>query len=417
MADPLQLKVAVVGAGVSGLIAARELQREGHRVIIFEKSDKIGGLWVYDPRTESDPLSHEMVHSSLYFSLRTNLPRALMGFSDFAFSDREYGDPRDFPGHPEVAAYLNDFATRFGLAELVQFNSEVVRVEAVGGRLDEWVVEWRSEGGVNSEEQVFDAVVVCNGHITVPRLAHIPGIEKWPGKQIHSHNYRVPEPFKDQVVVVIGNGASAYDISRDISTVAKEVHISSRDPAVKYSKLPHHPNIWQHSAIYTAEEDGTIEFQDGSSVQASIILHCTGYKYEVPFLKTNGIVTIDDNRVGPLYKHVFPPQLAPRLSFVGLPQKVIIFNMMELQSKWIARVLSGRVCLPSEEEMMADVKEYYQEMTALKRPTHLTHYLLNCEEVSHLFSLLFLFFFLVLNYDLRLSYLKQQQTHLSLHNV
>lgn len=182
------------------------------------------------------------------------------------------------------------------------------------------------------------------------------------------------------MVVVIGNGASAYDISRDISTVAKEVHISSRDPDVKYSKLPRHPNIWQHSAIYTAEEDGTIGFQDGSSVQASIILHCTGYQYEVPFLKTKGIVTIDDNRVGPLYKHVFPPQLAPRLSFVGLPQKVIIFNMMELQSKWVARVLSGKVCLPSEEEMMADVKEYYQGMTALKRPKHLTHYLLNCEE-------------------------------------
>ena len=149
MAGPLQLKVAVIGAGVSGLIAARELQREGHRPIIFEKSDKIGGLWVYDPRTESDPLSHEMVHSSLYFSLRTNLPRVLMGFSDFPFSEREYGDRRAFPGHREVAAYLNDFATQFGIAELVRFNSEVVRVEAVDGRAEEWVVEWRREGAVS----------------------------------------------------------------------------------------------------------------------------------------------------------------------------------------------------------------------------------------------------------------------------
>lgn len=133
-----------------------------------------------------------------------------------------------------------------------------------------------------------------------------------------------------------------------------------------------------------AKEDGTIEFEDGSSVEANIILHCTGYNYDFPFLKTNGIVSVDDNRVGPLYKHVFPPELAPRLSFVGLPCKVLIFDLMELQSKWIARVLSGKVGLPSEEEMMADVQEYYQQMTVMCRPKHLTHYLHNLEHLDWL---------------------------------
>lgn len=46
------------------------------------------------------------------------------------------------------------------------------------------------------------------------------------------------------------------------------------------------------------------------------------YKYNYPFLETNGIVSVDDNSVGSLYKHVFPPVLAPGLSFVGIPQKV-----------------------------------------------------------------------------------------------
>uniref|UniRef100_A0A803LI71 Flavin-containing monooxygenase n=1 Tax=Chenopodium quinoa TaxID=63459 RepID=A0A803LI71_CHEQI len=331
------------------------------------------------------------VQSSVYYSLRTNLPRVLMGFSDFGFDVRVYGDPRVFPGHQEVLAFLNDFATRFGIVELIRFNSEVVRVEPVGGRVDKWVVEWRrvENGGVKLEEEVFDAVVVCNGHCTVPRVANISGIEKWPGKQIHSHNYRVPEQFKDQVVVIIGNGASAYDISRDISAVAKEVHLSSRSPNAKFVKLDHCCNIWQHSAIYIAKENGTIEFEDGSSVEANSILHCTGYKYEFPFLNINGIVSVDDNRVGPLYKHVFPPALAPWLSFVGLPQKssndllhdqILIFDMMELQSRWIARVLSRKVDLPSKEQMMADVQKYYQQMTILRRPKHLTHFLHNFEE-------------------------------------
>jgi len=46
------------------------------------------------------------------------------------------------------------------------------------------------------------------------------------------------------------------------------------------------------------------------------------YKFHFPFLQTNGNVTVDDNRVGPLYKHVFPPLWAPCLSFIGLPWKV-----------------------------------------------------------------------------------------------
>ncbi|CAO2813800.1 unnamed protein product [Amaranthus hypochondriacus] len=252
----LSLKVAVIGGGVAGIISSRELQREGHRVTIFEKSDKLGGLWVYDPRVESDPLTHKMVHSSVYFSLRTNLPRVLMSFSDFSFEDRHYGDPRTFPGHQEVRAFLNDFTTRFGIVDLVQFNSEVIRVERVDGKYNEWMVEWRrtvddEETGSLLEKDIFDAVVVCNGHGTVPRIAIVPGIEKWPGKQIHSHNYRVPEPFKNQVVVVIGNGASAFDISRDISKFAKEVHLSCRSPPnFKFSKLNHcHNNLWQHSAV------------------------------------------------------------------------------------------------------------------------------------------------------------------------
>ncbi|KAK9283642.1 hypothetical protein L1049_011892 [Liquidambar formosana] len=71
------------------------------------------------------------------------------------------------------------------------------------------------------------------------------GIDKWPGYQIHSHNYRVPDPFRGQVVVIIGLGPSAVEISRDIATVAKEVHVAKRRPDVKIPKLDNHDNIWQ----------------------------------------------------------------------------------------------------------------------------------------------------------------------------
>ncbi|KAI8545376.1 hypothetical protein RHMOL_Rhmol07G0035100 [Rhododendron molle] len=369
----ISLKVAIIGAGLSGLVAARELLREGHRVVVYEKSNEPGGTWVYDTRVESDPLGldpkREIVHSSLYSSLRTNTPRHLMGLSDYPFTDRVYGDPRNFPGHEEVLKFLKDFAREFGLTELIRFETEVVRVERLdSGDDDEWVVE-STTGGASGEEE-FQAVVVCTGHYTEPIVANLPGIEQWPGKQLHSHNYRVPDPFQNQVVVIIGSGPSAIDISREIASVAKQVHLSSRSPNVKVSNFD---NTWQHSEIYHVYKDGTIEFQDGSRVYANVIIHCTGYKYSFPFLRTNGIVSIDDYSVGPLYKHVFPPQLSPRLSFVGIAYSVGIFEAVELQTKWIARVLSGKAILPSEKEMLVDVEEHYRDMADRGVPKHHTH--------------------------------------------
>jgi cation diffusion facilitator CzcD-associated flavoprotein CzcO len=175
------LQVAVIGAGMAGLLTARELKREGHRVIVFEKSNRLGGTWVYDPRVETDPLGldqgREIVHSSMYRSLRVNLPSRLMGFLDYPFSQKEGGDPREFPGHEEVLRYLEDFALDFELVEFIRFGHEVVRVEGVSEVSHEWVIESRTrESKSKVEEEVFEAVVVCNGHHTEPRIADFPGI-------------------------------------------------------------------------------------------------------------------------------------------------------------------------------------------------------------------------------------------------
>ena len=177
---PQPLKAAIIGAGVAGLAAARELRREGIEVVIFEMTDHLGGKWKYDPRTDSDPIgvdpNREVVHSSMYLSLRTNLPRKLMGFLDYPFPEREEGDRRTFPGHEEVLRFLNEFADEFGLRGLIRFETEVVRVERVGGRNDSWVVESRRRRSEESlSREFFQAVVVCSGHSTEPRLPTITG--------------------------------------------------------------------------------------------------------------------------------------------------------------------------------------------------------------------------------------------------
>uniref|UniRef100_A0A0D6QW74 Flavin-containing monooxygenase n=1 Tax=Araucaria cunninghamii TaxID=56994 RepID=A0A0D6QW74_ARACU len=354
-------KVGVIGAGAAGLVAARELKREGLEVAVYEQKADVGGLWLYDSGVGEDPLGLDPKrvgpnHGTIYQSLRTNLPREVMGFMDYPFLVKEDSrDPRGFPSHQEVFLYLKDFARDFNLLELIRFNTRVEYVGIVnrgpqcvmngeqvfdmdGDFFNEriqWVVRSRSSFAADSqvEEEIFDAVVVCNGHYRQPKIAEVPGLQKWPGNQIHSMNYRVYEPFYNQV---------------------------------KY-----------------LDEDGTVVFNDGSSVIADSIIHCTGYSYSFPFLDTNGIVTVDNNRVGPLYEHIFPPQLAPSLSFVGIPQKIITFPFFELQSKWIASILARKTMLPSRRDMMKSVKELYDYQEMIGLPKHFTHEIDEREAFEH----------------------------------
>ncbi|KAK1312451.1 Flavin-containing monooxygenase FMO GS-OX-like 7 [Acorus calamus] len=185
-------RITVIGAGAAGLVAARELRREGHSVVIFERAGGVGGMWIYDAAVESDLLSlsprRRVVHTSLYESLRTNLPRESMGFLDYPFLAREAEDGRDqrrFPGHGEVLRYLEDFARDFDLGRMIRFETEVSHVgmandDSGGGG---WTVRSRrADGDGEGEEEtseVYDGVVVCNGHYTAPRVAEIPGSNLW----------------------------------------------------------------------------------------------------------------------------------------------------------------------------------------------------------------------------------------------
>lgn len=75
----------------------------------------------------------------------------------------------------------------------------------------------------NTENHIYDAVMVCNGHYTIPDIPKIQGNEKFRGHQSHSHNYRTPEIYTGKRVLVVGAGPSGIDITKQIATVAKKV--------------------------------------------------------------------------------------------------------------------------------------------------------------------------------------------------
>ncbi|KAL4633589.1 hypothetical protein ACB092_04G132900 [Castanea dentata] len=377
-------RVCVIGAGPSGLVAARELSKEGHSAVVLEQTHDVGGQWLYDPNVEvEDPLGRNTflkVHSSIYNSLRLTSPREIMGFTDFPFLVKKGRDMRRFPGHKELFLYLKDFCEWFGLREMIRFNTRVEYVglldsEAIGKDL-RWVVRSKEKKTEKVVEEVFDAVVVATGHYSQPRLPSIKGMDAWKRKQMHSHIYRVAEPFHNEVVVVVGNSLSGQDISIELVEVAKEVYLSSKSLNISegLSKiLSKHDTLHLRPQIESLHEDGRVLFVDGTWVIADTIIYCTGYSYTFPFLDTKGIVAVDDDRVGPLYEHTFPPSLAPSLSFMGIPRKIIGFPFFESQAIWIAQLLSGKRTLPSWDEMMQSIKDFYHSRDLAGVPKHYTH--------------------------------------------
>ncbi|MBX3706752.1 MAG: NAD(P)-binding domain-containing protein [Pseudomonadales bacterium] len=355
-------RVAIIGAGAAGLVTAREMVRAGHRPTVFEQSRRIGGVWVYSPDTEADPLGQhgQRIHSSLYASLRTNLPRDLMAFVDFPFdspADAPDEWPR-FPGHACVLAYLEAFARHHRLSRLIRFGTRVIRIEPVGA-------SWRVLTATDHAqvEDQFDAIAICNGHYSEPRIPATPGAAGFPGRCLHSHNYREPAPFAGRRVALFGASASAMDLSREIAGVADTVWCCGD----AFAALP--PNrrtsgvLERVPGIASLEPDGRLVLTDGASIgPVDDLIYCTGYRYHYPFLDER-IVEVVDNHVAPLYREILHARHST-LGFIGIPFRVVPFPLFEQQATWFARLLAGHFALPAEADRLAEIARRVDTLAA-----------------------------------------------------
>ena len=346
----MRKKVAVLGAGAAGLVAARELQRSGCDVTVFEQADQIGGVWAYTPAQEDDLLGlkpSKRVFSSLYQSLRTNLPRDLMAFPDYGFDGTGGGEdswPR-FPDHSKVLTYLNNFADAFNIRSRIRFNREIVEVRQDSN------VDWQVHC---ADGEVFDAdaVAICTGHFSTPRIPALSGIKDFAGDVMHSHNYRTPGAFANKYVVVIGAGASGADIAFEIAGVARQVVLCGNGYAAGQSPVG---RVERRPGVIGLEANAVL-LADGSRIEeVEQLLFCTGYRYEFPFLSED-IVKVEDNWVHPLYLDIIPPAY-PEIGFIGLPFLVVPFPLYALQARWFARSVVGQLRLPDRKAMLRAIED------------------------------------------------------------
>lgn len=198
---------AVIGAGPSGLAAARNLQRFGLPWEGYELATGVGGLWDIDaPR------------STVYESAHLISSKGTTQFAEFPMADAV----ADYPSHRELVAYFRDFADRFDLAAGFRFRTEVTRVTpAEGGGYDVTSV------GPDGERTVHhDGVLIANGTLSEP---HVPTFEgRFDGETIHTSAYKSATAFAGKRVLIVGAGNSGCDIAVDAVHHAASVDISVR---------------------------------------------------------------------------------------------------------------------------------------------------------------------------------------------
>jgi dimethylaniline monooxygenase (N-oxide forming) len=388
-------RTCVIGAGSSGIAVVKALLERGIPFDCFEKSDEVGGNWVFGNRNGM---------SAAYRDLFINVSRERMSYSDYPMPSSY----PDFPHHTHIKEYFNGYVDHFGLRPHITFDTGV---EHASKREDgTWEIQLDT-----GETREYDALLVANGHHWDPRWPEpaFPGSDAFEGKQLHAHSYVDNSIFADADVVVLGMGNSAMDIAVESSYVAANTYLAARKGAwiiPKYvfgkpvDQLPNNPRIpfairqrVIHQTIKTitgsperyglpkpdhkfgeahptvsgrildriahgtiapkpniASLDGDhVRFVDGSEVHADVVVYCTGYKITFPFFEPN-FLAAPDNHIE-LFRRVFHPDI-PGLFFIGLLQPLgAIMPLAEAQGAWVGDHLRGQYALPAPPDVRRDI--------------------------------------------------------------
>ncbi|KAK3602203.1 hypothetical protein CHS0354_004721 [Potamilus streckersoni] len=212
-------RVAVIGSGASGLTAIKCCLDEGLEPVCFERTEEIGGLWNF---TESVREEQACVMRSTVI----NTSKEMMCYSDFPI-------PKEFPvfmHNTYVQKYFHMYADHFNLKKCIRFNIEVNRISQAPdfSELGQWVLKITDKISGKTDELLFDAVLVCTGHHANKHMPTFPGLNKFKGKVIHSHDYKDSRGYEGKRIVIIGIGNSGGDAAVELSRVASQVFLSTR---------------------------------------------------------------------------------------------------------------------------------------------------------------------------------------------
>ncbi|MFD4261389.1 flavin-containing monooxygenase [Streptomyces sp. NPDC058534] len=337
--------VAVIGAGQSGLAAAHALSQQRLRPVVLEASGRAAGSW-----------------PKYYDSLTLFSPARYSSLPGMAFPG---ADPDRYPHRDEVVAYLSAYADR--LDADIRTGRRVTAVRQAGAGF-----EVEIEGGGRLAAR---AVVAASGSFTRPHRPALPGLEGFTGTVLHAAQYRHPEPFAGQRIVVVGAGNSAVQIATELARFAT-VTLAGRNP-VKFARqriLGRDLHFWlrrtgldiaplgrlvrtpptqlviddgHYSAalaagrpdrrpVFTGADGARLLWPDGSREKVDSVLLATGYRAHLPYL-TGLEGALDDSGL-PRHAEGIATRV-PGLTFVGLEwQRSLSSNSLRGVGRDAARI-------------------------------------------------------------------------------
>jgi dimethylaniline monooxygenase (N-oxide forming) len=203
------MRVAIIGAGFSGLTTAKNLRDFGHEVVVYEKCPDIGGVWSSQRR---------------YPGLGTQNAKGTYYLSDMPM-------PRDFPEWPQseqVQRYLELYTAKHKLSPLIHLDSEVTSIHRpASGR--GWTVDVK--GASTNTSALFDHVVVANGTFCEGSIPHFPGLDEYQaagGTIAHTSDYSHLGSTEKKNILVIGYGRSACDVANAVCDESASTTVVAR---------------------------------------------------------------------------------------------------------------------------------------------------------------------------------------------
>ena len=214
-------RVAVIGAGMSGLLAAYRLRQAGLDVVVFERNSEVGGTWLQNtyPGCRVDVASHLFCYS---------------------FAQRDDW-PQHFSTQPELLEYFKRCADDFGVRDLIEFST---RVESAS--FDDGSATWNVQTiGVDGDAATgtFDAVINATGQLNRPKFPDIAGVGSFAGPAFHSAEWVHDVDLAGKRIAVIGTGASAAQFIPIIAEHAAEVLVFQRTPNWLAPTIEYHDDV------------------------------------------------------------------------------------------------------------------------------------------------------------------------------
>lgn len=359
-------RVAVIGAGPCGLSAlrafatARDTGEQIPEIVCFEKQKEWGGQWRYTWRVGTDE-NGEPVQSSMYRYLWSNGPKECLEFADYSFEEHFGKAIPSYPPREPLADYILGRARKSNIRDLIRFECPVRFVQAAkqGG----FTVTAQDHKSGNEIQEHFDHVIVATGHFSTPNYPEFAGIETFPGRVFHAHDFRSAEEFIGKDLLVVGASYSAEDIGLQCKKYgAKSVTFTYRTAAMGFKW----PENMEERPLMTKVQGRKVTFKDGMSKEFDAIILCTGYKHYFPFMDAPLRLETHNRLYSPgLFKGAVWNE-NPGVFYLGMQDQWYTFTMFDAEA-WFARdVIMGKVELPSKEERSKDMAAWTAREVALE---------------------------------------------------